>query len=74
VWGQIKLSFPARVAELLRPAPALLATSVFEIISAEGFPGSYATVARHLRDLRGSPYLRASIDASTHTALVLSRR
>lgn len=42
-----------RIAELLRSAPKLLATSTFEIISAEGFAGSYPTVARHLRDLRG---------------------
>ena len=49
-----------RIAELLRPAPALLATSVFEIITAEGFPGSYPTVARHLRDLRGPRFRRAA--------------
>lgn len=48
-----------RIAELMRPAPALLATSVFEIITAEGFPGSYPTVARHLRDLRGPRFRRA---------------
>jgi transposase len=49
-----------RIAELLRPAPALLATSVFEIITAEGFEGSYPTVARHLRDLRGPRFRRAA--------------
>jgi transposase len=54
----------ARIAELLRPAPKLLATSVFELIVAEGFDGSYPTVARHLRDLRG-PRFRAADQAST---------
>lgn len=54
----------ARIAELLRPAPKLLATSVFELISAEGFGGSYPTVARHLHDLRG-PRFRAAEAAST---------
>src|SRR4051794_12041182 len=39
----------ARIAELVRPpAEKLLARSVFEIISAEGFAGSYPTVVRHL--------------------------
>ena len=48
-----------RIQELLRPpAEKLLATSVYEIIKAEGFTGSYNTVARHLRDLRG-PRFRA---------------
>jgi len=54
----------ARIAELLRPAPRLLATSVFEIISAEGFDGSYPTVARHLNTLRG-PRFKAAVQAST---------
>ncbi len=34
VWG-------ARIAELLRNSPRLLATSVYEILRAEGFSGSY---------------------------------
>src|SRR3712207_8990764 len=38
---------------------SLLATSVFEIIRAEGFAGSYPSVARHLRDVRG-PRFRAA--------------
>jgi transposase len=49
----------ARIRELLRPpAERLLATSVFEIITAEGFDGSYPSVARFVRDLRG-PRFRA---------------
>jgi len=35
----------ARIAELLRAAPRLLATSVFEILVAEGYEGSYPSVA-----------------------------
>jgi transposase len=54
----------ARIAELVRPAPRLLATSVFEMIKAEGFDGSYPSVARHLRDVRG-PRFRSSPQAST---------
>ena len=54
----------ARIAELLRPAPRLLATSVFEILVAEGYDGSYPTVARHLNALRG-PRFRAAAQVST---------
>ena len=54
----------ARIAELVRPAPRLLATSVFELIKAEGYGGSYVSVARHLNDLRG-PRFTASPAAST---------
>lgn len=43
----------------MTPAPALLATSVFEILAAEGFDGSYPTVARFLRDRRGPRFRRA---------------
>jgi transposase len=53
----------ARISELLRPAPRLLATSVFEILRAEGFAGSYPSVARHLSELRG-PRFRAAPAAS----------
>jgi transposase len=42
-----------RIAELLRRSPRLLATSVFEILVAEGFEGSYATVSRHVHSMRG---------------------
>jgi transposase len=50
-----------RIAELLRRSPRLLATSVFDIITAEGFAGSYNTVARHLRDLRGPRFKAAAV-------------
>ena len=53
----------ARIAELLRLAPRLLATSVFEMIRAEGFEGSYPSVARHLKALRG-PRFRAAPQVS----------
>jgi hypothetical protein len=35
------------------PAEKLLARSVFEIIAAEGFTGSYPSVVRHMRAVRG---------------------
>ena len=38
---------------MLSSAPRLLATSVFELIKAEGYTGSYVTVARHLNTIRG---------------------
>jgi len=47
----------ARIRELTRPpAEKLSATSVHGIIKAEGFTGSYPTVARHLRELRGQRF------------------
>jgi pimeloyl-ACP methyl ester carboxylesterase len=54
----------ARIAELVRSAPRLLATSVFELMKAEGYGGSYVSVARHLFELRG-PRFAASPTAST---------
>lgn len=53
----------ARITELLRRSPKLLATSVYEILVAEGFTGSYPTVVRHLQGLRG-PRFRAAVAAS----------
>ena len=52
------------IAGLLRTAPRLLATSVFELIKAKGYGGSYVSVARHLNTLRG-PRFAASPAAST---------
>jgi len=49
----------ARIAELVRAAPRLLATSVFELIRAEGFTGSYVSVARHLNGIRGPRFTAA---------------
>lgn len=44
----------ARIRQLIQPpAEKLLATSVFEIIGAEGFQGSYPSVVRYLRSVRG---------------------
>jgi transposase len=48
-----------RVELLLEANPRLLATSVFAIISTEGFEGSYPTVSRHVRTLRGPRFSRA---------------
>ncbi len=50
----------ARIHQLIQPpAEKLLGTSVFEIIAAEGFAGSYASVVRFLRERRG-PRFRAA--------------
>jgi transposase len=43
----------ARVAGLLEANPELLATSIERIIRAEGYAGSYESVVRHLRSVRG---------------------
>jgi transposase len=48
-----------RLNELLVGNRLLLATSLFEIISAEGFDGSYPTVARWVRAQRGPRFRRA---------------
>ena len=48
-----------RLNELLVGNRFLLATSLFEIVSAEGFDGSYPTVARWVRDQRGPRFRRA---------------
>lgn len=52
------------IAGLLRAAPRLLATSVFELIRAQGYSGSYVSVARHLNTIRG-PRFSAAPAAST---------
>jgi len=49
----------ARLLELLDGNKDLLATSLFEIIVAEGFCGSYPTVARWVRSVRGPRFKRA---------------
>jgi transposase len=48
-----------RIEMLLEANPRLLATSVFAIIGTEGFCGSYPTVSRHVRALRGPRFRRA---------------
>lgn len=42
-----------RIDALIAPPSKLLSTSVFEIIKAEGYPGSYASVVRQVRARRG---------------------
>ena len=54
----------ARIAELLRAAPRLLATSVFELIRAEGYERSYPSVSRHVHAI-GGPRFHAAEAAST---------
>ena len=48
-----------RLTALLVGNSRLLATSLFEIIRAEGFDGSYPTVARWVREQRGPRFRRA---------------
>jgi len=48
------------IAGLLRVAPRLLGTSVFELLRAKGYSGSYVSVARHLNDLRGPRFVAAA--------------
>jgi transposase len=43
----------ARIGELIAPPSKLLSTSVFEIVRAEGFTGSYPSVVRQVRQVRG---------------------
>jgi transposase len=48
-----------RLSALLVGNSQLLATSLFEIVRAEGFEGSYPTVARWVREQRGPRFRRA---------------
>jgi hypothetical protein len=43
-----------RIEELLGRNPNLLASSVYRLLVAEGFPASYPTLVRHLRVVRGA--------------------
>lgn len=52
-----------RIAELLEAQPALLSTSIHDVLVAEGFGGSYATVVRAVREIRG-PRFKSSKAAS----------
>jgi transposase len=52
-----------RLTALLVGNPKLLAKSLFEVITAEGFTGSYPSVVRWVRDQRG-PRFRAADGAS----------
>ena len=60
-WGR-------RIAELIEPPSRLLATSVYEIITVEGFSGSYPSVVRRVRAIRGPrfrPAPRVSVPIET---------
>lgn len=57
----------ARIDELLTKAPRLLATSVFEIISTEGYTGSYASVVRYLRAQRGPRFKGRAVSTRIET-------
>ena len=52
-----------RIDDLLAINPRLLSTSLFDILAMEGYAGSYPTVVRHVRTLRG-PRFRPAAQAS----------
>ena len=49
----VDVRWAKRIDELIAPPSKLLSTSVFEIVSAEGFTGSYPSVVRQVRSRRG---------------------
>ena len=58
----------ARVETLLEKFPRLLAVSVHHKLRAEGFNGSYPTVARAVRDVRGPRFrAAAAVSVPIHT-------
>ena len=57
-----------RTAQLLEAHPRLLAVSVFNKVRAEGFAGSYPTVVREVRAIRGPRFRAASgVSVPIHT-------
>lgn len=56
-----------RINELLTPAPRLLAKSVFALITVEGYTGSYASVVRHLRTVRGPRFRGRAVSTRIET-------
>jgi hypothetical protein len=42
-----------RIGQLLERNPVLQGSSVMRVITAEGFDGSYQTLTRYLREVRG---------------------
>lgn len=57
-----------RIASLLEAFPRLLAVSVFHKIRAEGFEGSYPTVVRAVREIRGPRFKAAeAVSVPLHT-------
>lgn len=59
----------ARIGALLEAHPRLLAVSVHNKLRAEGFTGSYPTVVRAVRDLRGPRFKPANaVSVPIHTA------
>lgn len=51
----------ARIETLLEKHPRLLAISIYNKIAAEGFAGSYPTVVRAVREIRGPRFRPASV-------------
>ena len=55
----VDLVWEDRLNSLLVGNPRLLATSLFDIVKAEGFEGSYPSVARWVNEQRGPRFRRA---------------
>ncbi|MBS1849226.1 MAG: IS21 family transposase [Actinobacteria bacterium] len=59
----------SRIESLLESFPRLLAVSVHNRLQAEGFTGSYPTVVRAVRDIRGPRFVAAdAVSVPIHTA------
>lgn len=52
-----------RVDAILRLKPKLLSTSIFDRLVAEGFEGSYPTVVRYVREVRGPRFKGAAVSS-----------
>ncbi|MCA1705092.1 MAG: helix-turn-helix domain-containing protein, partial [Actinobacteria bacterium] len=50
-----------RIAGLLAHNDELQATSIMRVLRAEGFDGSYPSLTRHLRDVRGPSQTKSSV-------------
>ena len=56
-----------RITELLEANPELLVTSVERVVRAEGYEGSYESLVRHLRSVRGVRRRRAALRVPIET-------
>lgn len=57
-----------RIEQLVHVHPALLSTSVHALLAAEGFDGSYVTVARAVRAIRGPRFKARAVSMPIETA------
>jgi hypothetical protein len=57
-----------RIEQLVEAQPALLSTSIHHVLTAEGFDGSYVTVARAVRAIRGPRFKARAASMPIETA------